>query len=108
MGSISGKLGRGILWLSAWLSLAIFGVSAPVQAYSTAELARRPGWPFQADLTGLEHRLQVLDDGAASMQRQLEMIGSAKRSIDLIVHTFDGDISGKLILHALRERRATL
>lgn len=55
--------------------------------------------PLIADVAG--HRLEVIVDGAARLDRLLALIGGAIRSIDLIMYIFRNDAAGSRLLEAM-------
>ena len=55
--------------------------------------------PLIADVAG--HRLEVIVDGAARLDRLLALIGGAIRSIDLIMYIFRNDAAGSRLLGAM-------
>ncbi|MGX5711680.1 phospholipase D-like domain-containing protein [Sphingopyxis terrae subsp. ummariensis] len=54
---------------------------------------------WSADVAG--HRIELLFDGAARLERLLALINSAIRSIDLVMYIFEGDSAGTDVLDAL-------
>ena len=54
---------------------------------------------WSADVAG--HRIELLLDGAARLERLLALINGAIRSIDLVMYIFEGDSAGTDVLDAL-------
>ncbi len=59
----------------------------------------RDGLHWSADVAG--HRIELLFDGAARLERLLTLINGAIRSIDLVMYIFEGDGAGTDVLEAL-------
>lgn len=56
--------------------------------------------PFQAH-SDAPHELQVLNSGLAAMEKRIQLIESAKESIDLEMFIYNTDKAGRMFTHAL-------
>jgi putative cardiolipin synthase len=59
--------------------------------------------PFHAH-SDQPHQVQVIDQGTADLEKKLEMISGAQKSLDLEYFVFGADQSGRLVLQALLKR----
>lgn len=59
--------------------------------------------PFQAT-SDSSHDLILLNSGLASMQKRLEMVERAKKSIDIEMFIYNTDSAGRMLTHALMKR----
>jgi cardiolipin synthase C len=83
--------------------ITCLGVLPLISYCSASDAENSLSDPFQAH-SDQAHQVQIIDQGTATLEKRLEMISGAQKTLDLEYFSFDPDQSGRLVLQALLTR----